>query len=431
MHASKTDYLYDIDENPPFSLAVLYGIQWAFIMFPALIIAATLASGSLQQDGGGQIRFLQLTLLISGVFTAVQTLWGHRYPLLEGPATALLLAFVLSAPNGLPAVQGGMMIGGGLTVALVLSRQIKWVVTLFTPNVTGVVLILIALGLLPTLLRFMTGQGDGRDGGTTVNLTLSLLCVLLMAALSYRLKGIWKSLSVLIGMAVGSGAFLVMGHLSTKTVDLATWFSLPGTWVPSMPGFHWPTVLAFVFAYVAVMVNSVGSLESVARITDQDRLETGLRRGILINGLAGVISGATGIVGSVSYSNSPGVILMHRVASRYTITYCGLIMVSAAFIPKLAAVLAMVPGPVVGAALCVAMGGQIGIGIAALEPAGLTSRDYFVIGIPLLMGTMAGFLPQDVTLALPDYLRAILSNSLVAGIILVLLLEHVLLRKGR
>jgi uracil permease len=431
MHAEKSDYLFDIDEHPPLSLAVLYGLQWAFMMFPALIIAATLASGSLHQDGGGQIRFLQLTLLIAGVFTAVQTLWGHRYPLLEGPATALLLAFVLAAPHGLPAVQGGMMIGGGLMVALVLSKQIEKVFTLFTPNVTGVVLILIALGLLPTLLRFMTGQGDGHDGGPTVNLTLSLLCVLLMAALSYRLKGIWKSVSVLIGMAVGSGVFSAMGHLSTESVSLAAWFSSPGTWIPSMPGFHWPTALAFVFAYVAVMVNSVGSLESVAKITDPDRLETGLKRGIFINGLAGIISGAAGIVGTVSYSNSPGVILMHRVASRYTITYCGLVMVAAAFFPKLAAVLAMVPGPVVGAALCVAMGGQIGIGIAALGPAELTSRDYFVIGIPLLMGTMAGFLQQEVTLALPDYLRAVLSNSLVAGIILVLLLEHVLLRKRR
>jgi xanthine/uracil permease len=429
MRASKTDYLYDIDEHPPLSLALLYGLQWAFVMFPALIIAATLASGSLNLTNSGQIRFLQLTLLIPGFFTAVQTLWGHHYPLLEGPSTALLLAFVLAAPDGLPAIQGGMMIGGGLMVALVLSRQIERVSTLFTPNVTGVVLILIALGLLPTLLRFMAGQGVDHEGGTTINLTLSFLCVLLMATLSYRLKGIWKSLSVLIGMAVGSGAFWALGHLSSKAVGLAAWFSLPGTWIPSMPDFHWPTVLAFVFAYLAVMVNSVGSLESVARITDQGRLETGLKRGILINGLAGMVCGATGIVGSVSYSNSPGVILMHRVASRYTITYCGLIMVIAAFIPKLAAVLAMVPGPVVGAALCVAMGGQIGIGMAAMGLAELTSRDYFVIGIPLLMGTMAGFLPQNVTLALPDYLRAVLSNSLVAGIILVLLLEHVLLRK--
>jgi xanthine/uracil permease len=75
------------------------------------------------------------------------------------------------------------------------------------------------------------------------------------------------------------------------------------------------------------------------------------------------------------------------------------------------------------------MGGQIGIGITALGAGELASRDYFVIGIPLLMGTMAGFLPQDVTLALPDYLRAVLSNSLVAGIIMVFLLEHALLRK--
>ena len=77
----KTQYVYNIDDRLPLKYALLYGMQWAFIMFPALIIAATLCAESLAPGQVDKIRFLQFTLLTSGFFTALQTLWGHRYPL--------------------------------------------------------------------------------------------------------------------------------------------------------------------------------------------------------------------------------------------------------------------------------------------------------------------------------------------------------------
>ena len=87
---------------------------------------------------------------------------------------------------------------------------------------------------------------------------------------------------------------------------------------------------------------------------------------------------------------SPGVILVNRVASRYAVSYCGIILLLAAFLPKLAALLALVSAPVVGAALCVAMGRQVGAGIAIIASKEITSRDYFVVGLPVLLGTMVG-----------------------------------------
>ena len=125
---------------------------------------------------------------------------------------------------------------------------------------------------------------------------------------------------------------------------------------------------------------------------------------------------------------SPGVVLVLRVASRYAVGYCGLILFAAAFFPKLAAVLSLVPAPVVGAALCVGLGGQIGIGISTIASKPLTSRDYFVVGVPLLLGTMVAFLPQTLFDALPGSLQIFVANSLITGIFLVLVLEHLLLR---
>ncbi|MBN1105367.1 MAG: purine/pyrimidine permease, partial [Deltaproteobacteria bacterium] len=167
----------------------------------------------------------------------------------------------------------------------------------------------------------------------------------------------------------------------------------------------------------------------VAEITDRERLGKSTRRGIFMNGLGGILCGLAGVIGTVSYSMSPGIIVANRVASRYALAYCGVILAAAALIPKLAAILALVPTAVVGAVMCVSLGGQLGVGISVLTAQKLTPRDFFVAGIPLIMGTVAGFLPGELVRSMPDLLQVLFTNSLVAGFILVLLLEHVFLRK--
>jgi len=427
----KPDYLYDLDDPLPLKYAAVYGFQWAFIMFPALIIAATLVAESFPEGEIDKIRFLQITLLTSGCFTALQTLWGHRYPLLEGPATALMLAFILLAPLGVGAIQGGMIIGGALLILTVLSRQLDRVSRLFTPNVIGVILMLIALGLLRPLLGFMTGAAAGKSHGEGLTFLISVILVLFIATLSHRLKGFWKTVSILIGMIAGSFIFFFLGRLEWQKVAVASWFSLSTRWVPSPPGFQWAAAVAFACAYLAVMVNALGSLQGIAVITDRERLNKAVPRGILVTGAAGIVCGFLGVVGTVSYSMSPGVILANRVASRYAVTLCGIILVFAAFLPKLAALISLVPGPVVGAALCVGLGGQVGVGISAVASQEITSRDYFVVGLPVILGTLVGFLPNDLFSRMPPSLQVFVANSLIIGIFLVLVLEHLLLRKRK
>lgn len=421
-------YIYDIDDHPPVKLAALYGLQWAIIAFPSFIIMATLASQALNLSLKQEVHFLQLLLLISGFFSALQTLWGHRYPVLDGPSTALLLTFIILAPYGVQTIQGGTIFGGALLIGLVLSGQLKRAVAFATPNVVGVILMLIAFTLLPYLARTMMGSGIDHSGGALSVFLISIALVLMMAAFSHWLSGFWKTLSLLLGMFVGTIVFSLMGFLDWQQFRTAAWISLPRRWSSTLPGFYWPGLIAFGSAYLALLVNSLGSLHGIANITDTERLPSSISRGIFLNGLGGVVSGLLGIVGTVSYSFSPGVVLANRVASRFTITYCGVVLILAAFIPKLAALLAVVPLPVVGAALCVAMGAQIGAALSIITSGGITSRDYFVVGLPVLLGTLVGFLPDSFMASMPGAFRVFLGNGLIVGIFLVLLLEHVLLR---
>lgn len=424
-------FIYDIDDRPPLKYFLLYGLQWSIIHFPALIIVAVLSSSVLDVGLNEEARLLQLILLATGLFTAVQSLWGHRYPLLEGPSTALLLTYLLLAPLGIEAVQGGTIIGGVLLICLVMSRKLKNVAAFATPNVVGVILLLIAFSLLPFLARLMSGIGSDSPQGDVSVFLFSVLLVLVMAGISSRASGVVKTLALLIGMAFGTLVLFLIRSPGLKHLAGAAWISLPDRPFASVPEFYWPAMLAFALSYVAVLVNSLGSLHGIAGVTDRERLPSATSRGIFFNGVAGILCGCLGIVGMVSYSISPGVVLANRVASRYATACCGVILVVAAFVPKLSALLALIPPPVVGAALCVAMGTQVGAAVGIIASKGMKGRDYFVVGLPVLLGTLVGFLPDTFMDSLPVGARVFLRNGLIFGILLVLLLEHVLMREKR
>ncbi|MCU0572596.1 MAG: purine/pyrimidine permease [Syntrophobacteraceae bacterium] len=422
-------YIHGIDDHPPLRHALLYGLQWAVIIFPALIVVSHLSGRALQLGGGGEIRYFQLVLLTSGLMTMLQCLAGHRYPLLDGPSTALLLTFVTLAPHGIQSIQGGTIVGGGLLVALVLWGKLDKVIEVATPNVVGVILMLIAFTLLPYLIRSMTGVSIEQPAGEGVILMISLFLVLLSAALSHWLSGFVRTVSLLLGIVLGTALFGLMGRIEWPKLVAAGWFSPPALWTPLSPRLDWTAIAAFAIAYIAVIVNSLGSLHGVAKITDPGRLSESISRGVLLNGVGGIGCGLLGLVGLVSYSMSPGVILANRVASRFAVAWCGAILVVAAFVPKLAAALALVPPPVVGAALCSAMGAQVGAGLAVVSSGTPSIRDYFVVGLPLLIGTLVSFLPEPFMAGVAPSLRIFLGNGLIVGIFLVLVLEHLVMKK--
>lgn len=422
-------YIYSVDDHPPLRYALLYGLQWAIIIFPALIVVTHLSGRALDLGGEAEIRYFQLVLLTTGILTVIQCLVGHRYPLLDGPSTALLLTFMTLAPRGIETIQGGTIAGGALLVALVAWGKLEKVIEYATPNVVGVILMLIAFTLLPHLIRSMTGMNAQRPEGEWAIFMVSLLLVLVAAAFSHWLAGFLKTISLLLGIVLGTALFASLGRVDWQLIAAAGWFSMPVPYAPIRPRFEWAAVAAFAVSYAAVAVNSLGSLHGVARITDSGRLGGSISRGMLFNGVGGILCGLLGLVGPVSYSMSPGVILANRVASRFAVAWCGGILIVAAFVPKLAAALALVPAPVVGAALCSAMGAQVGAGLAIVAGGAPTIREYFVVGLPLLIGTLVSFLPEAFMTSVTPSLRVFLGNGLIVGIFLVLLLEHVILRR--
>ena len=108
---SSSDLIYGLNDIPPWRRCLIYGFQWALIILPSLTIFSTISSEYLGLQGVERVLFFQRLLVIVGGVMILQTTWGHRYPLLDGPASALLLSFIILAPQGISTIQGGMMAG--------------------------------------------------------------------------------------------------------------------------------------------------------------------------------------------------------------------------------------------------------------------------------------------------------------------------------
>ncbi|KPK87913.1 MAG: hypothetical protein AMJ94_16295, partial [Deltaproteobacteria bacterium SM23_61] len=275
------------------------------------------------------------------------------------------------------------------------------------------------------------GQQPGSPRGDLPTLGVSLVTVTAIALFSQRLPGFFKTLSLLWGILLGTFLMGLFGRLAFSVPPEVQWFSLPSSLVPEAPRFFLPAILPFLVAYLAVVINGVGSMYSIGEIVGKENMGERVARGIGWTGAGGIVAGVLGSIGTVSFGISPGVVLITRVGSRFPVTLCGIFLCLLAFLQKFLMLLISIPPSVVGAALLTAMASQVGAGISVLSRTGrsLEGRDYLVVGLPILLAGITTLLPEDFYRALPTGAQAFLKNGLVVGIVAVLLIEHVLLGK--
>jgi xanthine/uracil permease len=160
-----------------------------------------------------------------------------------------------------------------------------------------------------------------------------------------------------------------------------------------------------------------------------DQMETRTKRGVFFSGISSAVSGLTGVIGSTDFSLSPGIIAATRCASRYPFIVSGILLILCAFFPPLIQMLLLIPNIVMGVVLLYVMTTQFAAGFQMLvqQKAVIGFNDGVIIGMPLMVALLISFIPGDVIAQIPAMIRPLLGNSLVMGIVMVLLMEHLVL----
>jgi xanthine/uracil permease len=422
---------YKLEETPPAGELVLFGLQWFAIAIPTIIIIGKISSGLHFTTPEDEIVYLQKLTFCMGAAMLAQLLAGHRLPLIIGPSTVLLIGTITSRHAGVDAVYSSILIGGVLLTLVSLTDFFAALKRFFTPRVVAAVLLLIAFTLAPTVLNLIAPVRS--KAGPVSSLLFSLVLIFMMFSLYARLKGIWKSTLIIWSMAAGSILYFLLfqsdfdfGQVERVPL-MAGFFHHLTTRIEIDPG----VLIAFVFCFMALSINDLGSIQAVNELLKSEDQKQRISRGILVTGLANILSGFLGVIGPVNYSLSPGVIASTGCASRRSLLPAAILLCVLPFFPPVLALINMVPSAVIGCVLLFLLCFQVSAGLVLfLESSrGDLFEGGLIVGLSILLGAIVAFLPTAVLDALPGIFRPILGNGFVVGVSATLILEHVIFKK--
>ncbi len=419
---------YGLDERPPFIKSCLMGIQWAAILISAVIILGKVVGAIQFSEPLHQIIYLQKILFICAVTLFCQLFWGHRLPLLPGPAAVLLVGVIASQGFGMGVIYSCVTIGGIFVTVLGASGLFKHLRRFFTANVIAVVLLLIAFTIAPTVQKLIIDSESGVSSLSNLSFTVILVFAMLIG---YRLlTGIWQSTLIIWAVIAGSLIYSLIfpnsGHQGLPAN--VPWFRdffrnmlLPFSIQPGV-------LISFIFCYIALAINDLGAIQAVNEMLEAKDMDRRIARGISMTGLANTASGLLGVIGPVNYTITPGIIAATRCASRFTLVPTAIIMLVLAFLPAVIGFIGSVPSVVIGAILAYVMMTQISAGlmVAFQQRKDFRFEDGMVIGASILLGTLVAFLPVGVIDSMPPFLRPVLGNGFVAGVVSALFMEQLL-----
>ena len=418
---------YELNDKPGILPMLMYGLQWWIVSLPCVVIMGIIVSQLHYTDVSEQTFYLQKLFGVIGIAMIVQVLWGHRLPLIIGPASVLLIGILSTVSSGISAVYTGIMVGGLILTILAYSGLLGRLQFVFTPRIVTVILILIAFTLTSVILKLVLGDAVR----ALFNMFFTLVMVLALVIGNKLLRGIWKSTTVLWGIVGGVLVYYgVFGlpMLPSTGVEII----LEQATVLNFPlNFEAGTILAFLFCYIALIVNELGSIQAVGHMLQADHMDRRTTRGVGIVGVVNMLSGLFGVIGPVDYSMSPGVISATGCASRYTLLPAGVGLILCAFFPSVVGMLVTIPGVVMGAILLYLMATQLAAGLQMLvREKAITDFDSgVVVGLPLMVALLLSFAPEKVLNLIPSLFKPIVGNGFVMGVITVLIMEHLIFKK--
>lgn len=412
------DFKFSLNSRPSFGAMLLYGMQWLMICIPVVLTSTFVA------PEGQMLFFTQKLFAVMGITMIINSLWGHRLPLIAGPAAVLLMGVLVASQLGgsSEAIYPSMVIGGVLIVLLSLSGLMRKIQSAFTPRIVAAIVLLIAF----TIVKPIVGMIFSDTEHQLFAMLFAVVTVITMAVANNLLKGVWKSMVVIVAMIVGSVIYYAYTGFPKSFVSDSIEPSLFLSGIKPDAGI----IIAFIFCYIALFINQVGSVQSLGELVGADNMESRQKRGMVVQGVMNMVAGAMGVIGPVDYSLSPGVVASTSCASRYTILPAAAAMIVMAFIPEAVSVLLTIPKPVMGVVLLYLMSTQIAAGLHMIHTTNATPtfKDGVILAIPIMFTTILSFAPTEALSAIPGLIRPIVGNGFVMGIILILLLEHLFLK---
>lgn len=337
--------IIDIQERPSMGRMLPLSLQHLFAMFGSTVLVPFLLhvdpATALIMNGIGTLLYLFVT--------------QGKIPAYLGSSFAFIapVSSVLAAGLGFEAAKGAFIVFGFSFVILSLIVKyvgIKWIDILFPPAAMGAIVAVIGLELAPVAMSMAGFMGDQWQSlNMTHEQAIILASVSLLVTLfgSVIFRGFLAVIPVLLGIIAGYVVGLFMGVVDLASIQNAPWIAAPEFY--GLPVFDMNAILMIMPALFVVFAEHVGHLVVTSNIVGKDLMaEPGLKKSLLGDGLANIISGIFGATPNTTYGENIGVLAITRVFSVWVIGGAALLAIIISFIGKVSAVIHAIPVPVMG-----------------------------------------------------------------------------------
>ncbi|MCE2484678.1 MAG: hypothetical protein J4F42_04150 [Desulfurellaceae bacterium] len=416
------DIRYEPDERPPHLLSFGLGFQYALLVLAGIVLTPAIVIRAASQSEAYLSWAIFAALVICGLTTTLQAarLWriGSGHVLIMGTSGTFIAVCIAALVEGGPGLLATLIVVSSL-FQFALSARLALLRRIITPVVSGTVIALIAVTIMPIMFQLLTEVPEGTPlAAAPVSAAVTLVT---SVAFVLRASGIWRLWAPVIGIGVGCVAASLFGLYDTEQVGAAAWVGFPtGGWAGFDLSFgpaFWALLPAFVFVTLVGAIETVGDTVAVQRVSWRTPRAVDFRTvqgSLAADGLGNLLSGFAATVPNTTYSSSVPLAELTGVAARSVGVCMGIIFVVLAFFPKVTALLLAIPNPVVGAYAIILFGLLFMQGMKIVVQDGIDYRKAVVAGLSFWIGV--GF-QNGVIFA--DYFNetwgALLGNGMTMG----------------
>ena len=425
----------DPNITPPMGQAAPLGLQHVLAMFASNVTPSIIVAGAagLQFGGAEQVYLIQMAMLFAGIATLFQTVGfgpvGARLPIMQGTSFAFVGVLAgIAATQGLGVALTSCIIGGLIHFAL--GSVIANIRYLFPPLVTGLVILAIGLYLVPVGIKYAAGgaadfQMAAESFGSLMHWTVALTVIVVALGFKFTTKGILSNAAILLGLIAGYLVAFMFGMVNFAAVGKASWVTGLQT-LPYGFEFNLGAVIGVTIVSIVSAVETIGDTSATAKAgAGREATDEEISGATYADGLGTAVAGVFGGLPNTSFSQNVGIVGMTGIMSRHVVTIAGAIMVMCGLIPKIGAIIASMPLPVLGGGVIVMFGMVAAAGLNVLSEIKMSRRNMIIIALSLSIGLGFNLVPSAVQY-LPGIWKTLATSAVAPTAFLAIVLNQII-----
>jgi uric acid transporter len=431
---------HPVDEILPVPKLAVYGFQHVLAFYAGAVIVPILLANAIGLTTEQLIHLINADLFTCGIASIIQSVgfWkiGVRLPLLQGvtfTAVSPMIAIGAAAgggTDGLLVIYGAVIVAGLFTflIAPYFSKLIRF----FPPVVTGSVITIIGLALLPVAAADAAGgAGPTLDPTSGKNLAYALGTLALIVLIQRVFKGFMATVAVLTGLVVGTLVAWILGDAHFDAVVTSDWFGVTTPFYFGWPKFALAAIVSMIVVMLITAVETTGDVFATGEIVEKRIVREDIARALRADGLATTIGGVLNSFPYTCFAENVGLVRLTRIKSRYVVAAAGVIMIILGLLPKAAAIVAGIPHPVLGGAALAMFATVAVVGFQTLSRVDFHDHRNVVIVATSVGLAMYVTAQPDVAKAVPQWAQIILGSGITLGSITAIVLNLVFFHIGK